>query len=98
MNINTILRGEPAYSSRCAYMGRGSYADREAIAHSPLHLQRVYLFGDYDAGGAYWGGGGEALYCAFDEDDRVRWYVRSYTREGAKRALHDELPGVRFYK
>ena len=98
MNINTILRGEPGYSSYGASMGRGSYADREAVKHSPLHLQRVYLFGDYDAGGAYWGGGGEALYCAFDEDGRVRWYVRSYTREGAKRELVAQWPEVRFYK
>lgn len=54
------------------------------------HLQRVPMFdGDYDKGGAYWGGGrGVApLWCAWNDNGAT--YLRAYSRNEAKAMLPD---------
>lgn len=57
-----------------------------------VKLQRVrFVDGDYDAGGAYWGGG-TPLFCAWDDEFTV--YLRANSREEAKR----NLPGALFYR
>ena len=92
-NINLIL-ATPAYnasSSRGASMGRRSYWGDQTL----LHLQQVRFHdGDYDAGGAYWGGGrgSQALWCAFsdpeaDVEEPTMVFLRADSRKAAKDAV-----------
>jgi hypothetical protein len=69
-----------------AAMGRRS--DPEAFFTGLVRLEQVPLTdgGDYDEGGAYWGGGGSPLYCAWDDDGHVV-YLRAKSLEAAKREL-----------
>lgn len=64
--------------------------------------------GDYDEGGAYWGGGsGDFIYWAYGEIrdfnpisggvTEIEVFVRSTTRKKAKEAVRLHLPGARFY-
>ena len=75
-----------------APMGR-SYDKLDDFA-GKAHLQRVpFVDGDYDQGGAYWGGGGTPLFCAWDDEGHSH-YVRAISRDVAK----SKLPGLRFYR
>ncbi len=97
-NINNILAqpANDASSSRGASMGR-----RNQIAGKPerLHLQRLrWVDGDYDTGGAYWGGGRGCppVWCAFSpastaNDPPVRVFVRGCNRMEAKAAVLETL-------
>lgn len=70
-------------SARGARMGRAS--DLPNDCKGTLDIRRVHLDGDYDAGGAYWGGGQGTLplFCVFDADNRVS-YVRATDIDAAK--------------
>lgn len=69
-------------------MGRGPYTQPTGR----VHLQRVPMVdGDYDKGGAYWGGG-TPLYCAWNDEGAA--YVRAHSRAEAKRMF----PGCTFYR
>lgn len=59
-----------------------------------ITLFRVRMVdGDYDDGGAYWGGG-EPLYCARDEDgDEQFTRARSYADAARKLGIEDRLVG-----
>ena len=49
-----------------APMGRGSDAPEDFQRGVPLHVQMIpFTGGDYDPGGAYWGGG-EPIWCVWD--------------------------------
>ncbi len=75
-----------------APMGRRS--DDIADFCGKVRLQVVpFVDGDYDRGGAYWGGGGLPLFCAWDDDGHVR-YLRARNRDEAK-AL---LAPLKFYR
>ena len=64
-----------------------------------MHLQRVrFIDGDYDLGGAYWGGGGEPLFCAWAEDIEARVFVRAKDRALAKRAVKEYFPNAKFFR
>lgn len=97
-DINRIL-AEPAYdvsSKFGAPMGRRNQRDGMA---EKLHLQQVkFVDGDYDVGGAYWGGGPgvELLWCAFSPEDTeneepIMIFVRANTYEEAKAAVLEEV-------
>lgn len=77
-----------------APMGRHS---DEIPAGVKVHLQRVPMVdGDYDPGGAYWGGPSPttgAIYCAWSDSGLVR-YFRAHSREDAKA----KLPGCKFFR
>ena len=77
----------------CKYgapMGRTS--DNPAnFAGIKVHLAKVPLKGDYDAGGAYWGSG-MPLWCAWS--DEAVMYIRAPTRQQAKATL----PNARFFR
>lgn len=96
ININKILAlpCNKACSIRGADMGRRSQRDGQP---ERLHLQRLYLHGDYDAGGAYWGyTPGTAIYCAFspettENDIPIRVFVRAQSRKEAKEKILAEL-------
>jgi hypothetical protein len=71
-----------------APMGRsdeGNMADADSIAIEWM----PYVDGDYDVGGAYWGGG-EPMYCAAGYllgDEIARCYIRAASRDAAKIGL-----------
>lgn len=68
-----------------------------------LHLHRVpFVDGDYDQGGAYWGGGPDSLplFCAWDSDGETTGtiYLRAREREDAKAQIKALYPNARFYR
>lgn len=93
----------------CTYgapMGR-----RNRCEMQPDEVDKVFLAivpmvdGDYDSGGAYWGGGGQPLwraYCEMEitegEIDVFEQFLRARNRDEAKAKLRDEYPNIRFYR
>ena len=68
-----------------------------------VHLQRVpFVDGDYDPGGAYWGGGPGTLplFCAWGDNGliEVEHYIRAHDRHEAKDSLLARFPGLKFYR
>ena len=61
-----------------------------------LHLQRIrFVDGDYDTGGAYWGGD-TPLFCAFSDEQTqndipIMVFVRASNRAEAKEMVLSEL-------
>ena len=101
MNINKWLKDHPVDCRRGAPLGdRG---DRGPDNYK-FHLQRIiFVGGDYDKAGTYWGGGPgtEPLYgfmCYDDEDGVVRGFVRAKNRADAEEEVKSEYPNARFYK
>lgn len=96
-DINEILArpGHKGCSQRGADMGRASRVADGGPGR--LRLQRLrWVDHDYDAGGAYWGGGsGDFIWCAFDVtpagDLPTAVFVRATTRPEAARRVLDWL-------
>jgi len=92
-DINKILAApcNNASSRFGASMGR----IRRIGEPAPLYLQRIrFVDGDYDTGGAYWGGRPSSpLWCAFSEDMTTRIFVRADNRKDAKNNVQDKLTG-----
>ena len=85
-------------SPRGAPMGR--YSDPiEAFKGGRVQLRRIsFVDGDYDPGGAYWGGGGPPVWCAWGqsaEGEPIVCYFRAADRKAAKANLPK---GTRFYR
>ena len=83
-----------------APMGRES--DDLSDFRGKVHLRYVpFVDGDYDAGGAYWGGGMYTLplYCLWDDEGHVH-YLRAATRDNAKGIvrLSSGSEGIKFYR
>lgn len=102
-DINKILAKEIGYSKRGAQMGRrDDVGDPDRVYK--FHLQRVrFVDGDYDTGGAYWGGGlgVPPLFCAWCEDEEdglVRTFLRANNRTDAKTKVLGIYPNATFYK
>jgi len=62
-----------------------------------LYLQRLRMVdGDYDTGGAYWGGPCEqgSMYCAFSGKgtDPIQVFVRARTAADAVRMVFEKIP------
>ena len=75
----------PVPSKFGAPMGR--HQDDVEDFVGPVYLQKVAMFdGDYDEGGAYWGGGGVPLYCAWDDEGHAI-YIRAKDSFDAKKQL-----------
>jgi hypothetical protein len=67
-----------------APMGRRQDPVEDFVGH--VYLQKVAMFdGDYDEGGAYWGGG-SPLYCAWDDEGHAI-YIRAKDSFAAKKKL-----------
>lgn len=63
-----------------------------------FYLQRVrFVDYDYDAGGAYWGGG-TPLYRWVSEDHTGEGFVRAKSRSEAKVAILEDYPSARFFR
>ncbi len=74
-------------------MGRRDFTDN---SEAKVRLFRVrFVDGDYDVGGAYWGGS-SPLYAAIGDDFQV--FRRFSTREEAKEGLLKEFPKLKFYR
>lgn len=80
----------------CQYgapMGRPTITDNP---EAKVRLFRVEFFsGDYDRGGAYWGGG-SPLYAAIG--DGFQAFCRADNRQKAKEKLLNDFPKLRFYR
>jgi hypothetical protein len=77
-------------SSRGAPIGRASYGLSSDCPSRSIRLFRVIFYdGDYDDGGAYWGGGINTLplYCA-RYGNTYRAFARAKDRRSAMLALH----------
>jgi hypothetical protein len=97
MTINEILK-KPCHNASSKYGAQiGRRAQTEGNPER-LHLQRIrFVDGDYDTGGAYWGGN-SPLYCAFSPDNTkndtpIMVFVRATNRTDAKQEVLAELPG-----
>jgi hypothetical protein len=67
----------------------GRFSDNPENFSGSVHLEVVpFVDGDYDEGGAYWGGGEEAIpvYCAWDNTGAVL-YLRAKSSKDAKAQL-----------
>lgn len=63
-----------------------------------VHLREVpFVDGDYDQGGAYWGGGTIPLFCAWDDEGHVH-YLRARVRWEAKDKILLANPALKFYR
>ncbi len=97
-DINKIL-AKPCNNATSKYgasMGRSSQPQGTP---EKLHLQRMrWEDGDYDTGGAYWGGGSKAgdMWCAFSPDDTINdepimVFVRAHNRKEAEAEVLEQL-------
>lgn len=100
MNINAKLKASNVSSVRGAPMGRCDWGLAEHREHHMvMNLQRVkFIDGGYDLGGAYWGGGGEPLFCAWAEDIEARVFVRAKDRRAAKRKVNEHFLNAKFFR
>lgn len=74
IDVNKVLEQRSVSSPRGAPMGRIEYCKDP---YAPVYLQKVqFEDGDYDAGGAYWGGSAP-LYCAMDAADTALVFLRA---------------------
>ena len=101
MNINKWLSENKVSCKYGALMGDcGDRGDPDRAYK--FHLQRiVFVDGDYDKAGTYWGRGTDPLYgfLVYDEEDGlVRGFVRAKNREQAKEEVKSEYPNARFYR
>ena len=85
-----------------ASMGRDDTMPENPAAPVRLSLVRLrWIDGDYDAGGAYWGGTpGTWIFRAIGdaEDVVAELYVRAASRGEAKSIIQRRLPGATFYR
>ena len=85
-----------------APMGRQDSPADDKTAPIKFHLRRMrFVDGDYDTGGAYWGGGnGSSIYQAYAENDEmvVIAYVRAPNRFVAKNLVTTQYPKARYYR
>lgn len=91
-----------------ASMGRrDSHAGLRDEVTTRLSLTRVRLNGDYDSGGAYWGGGGlplyrvagEAVYAPGEEGEWIEFFLRANNRDHAKEQIRAlGYTHARFYR
>jgi hypothetical protein len=83
-----------------AQMGRRNELPADPAAPCKLRLHRLAMQGDYDEGGAYWGGGPSAAgvtWVAWNVDG-VRVFTRNRTREEARAAVLRLVPGATFWR
>lgn len=85
--------GDP---KRGAAMGRATIHDAPRDFAGKLALRRVYLSGDYDRLGTYWGGGGDPLFWYADEEGQIDAVIRVKDREAAKVEIGKTYPSATF--
>lgn len=80
---------EKAFCQYGAPMGRPSQMKPENFQGKTRCFRVRLVDGDYDDGGAYWGGGGLPVYCARN-DSGLFMTTRANSRAEAKVAFQDE--------
>ena len=87
---------------QCRYGAPLGRFDRLTDFASRLHLERVpFIDGDYDQGGAYWGGYPSLpLYCAWNDgaNGMQACYTRAKDRQAARAGVLARYPGAKFYR
>lgn len=86
-----------------AMMGRCDSIPADAATVAKLHLRRVpFVSGDYDQGGAYWGGGRGTLplFCAWGESatEQAVAYFRAIDRAHARAQALTHFPNAKFFR
>jgi len=89
MNINEQLEKLSVDCSRGAPMGRRRITDNRAAV--VFVQQIVFVDGDYDSGGAYWGGG-SPLFCAMSEAGDFMEFTRADCEDTARARFLQEYP------
>lgn len=96
---------KPFESKGCSVFGASMGRRSESLEglEGRARLARVPACdgGDYDPGGAYWGGlWASPLWCAWGEtaEEQREHYVRAPSREAAKAALRARFPALKFYR
>jgi hypothetical protein len=95
IDVNARLREMGANCKYGAPMGRRNHVDND---HATVVVQGVvFQDGDYDLGGAYWGGGGgtQPLFCAMDEGGDVCVFLRAPSRRKAIAELLEDYPDLK---
>ncbi len=101
MDINAKLKAANAVAQRGAAMGRAAWGlDEHRNSPMMMYVQRVkFIDGDYDLGGAYWGGHpSEPLFCAWAENVDARVFVRAKDRSLAKRKVKKHFVNAKFFR
>ena len=101
--MKTIKRKLPdASCSRGAPMGRRNNIPSDIETASKLYINPLrWVDGDYDQGGAYFGGGqGDFIFWAQGETatEQIDVFVRAFNREDAKEMVLEEIPNAKFYR
>lgn len=84
-----------------APMGRSNILPNDTDEAVKLQMVKLRWVGDYDEGGAYWGGGsGSDIYYAKGDatDVVVEVFVRAKNRKEAKAEVREMLPNARFHR
>lgn len=84
-----------------APMGRPNVLPDDRLMECKLHLVRLrFVDGDYDEGGAYWGGSYSSIYWAYGDvgDVAAEMFVRARNRNDARVFVRDTLPNAKFYR
>jgi len=84
--------GDP---SRGAALGRPTIKDANPCESIELCLKPVFLDGDYDENGTYFGAGAPLFWCA-DESGRVDFVVRAPSEREARRKVLESYPAATF--
>jgi len=93
-----------ASSKYGAQMGRPNRLPADRAMSYKLNLIRLrWVDGDYDQGGAYWGGPVNDspvtfIYWAYEPGYDIEVFVRAASREDAKKRVRYWLPNARFYR
>lgn len=78
--------------ARGAAMGRADIVDEDAKEYAgEIHLRRIYLSGDYDCNGTYWGCG-DPLYWYANKEGTIDCMTRAKGREDARRIVLEHFP------
>ena len=102
MKRPTLPNASSMYGAR---MGRPNTFDFSE-SHNPIkfNLYRMPMVdGDYDQGGAYWGGGNPTIgwmYHAYGEGEKFvqELFIRATSRDKAKEEVRKYFPKARFYR
>ena len=85
----------------CRYgapMGRADTLPDDLEDEVELFVAQMPLVdGDYDEGGAYWGGGDHKIgwmFCAYSTDNRIQVFARALTAQLAAAKVYERIPGL----
>lgn len=84
----------------CRYGAPMGRRDHDETGGEPTKAGLValrWVDGDYDEGGAYWGGGPDRIYWLRDDNGKLSVFIRAGTREKAIEIAANHWPHVSIY-